>query len=105
MMSFSVSERTREIGIRSALGAQRSQIVLTFLRRSLLQIGAGVVLGMPLAGMFFHAFEIGIGEAWRSYAVAFGTGAAVMVLIGLLSCLSPARRILKIQPAEALRAE
>ena len=48
IMSFSVSERTREIGIRTALGTPRRSLVITVLRRSLAQIGAGALLGMPM---------------------------------------------------------
>lgn len=107
MMSFSVSERTREIGIRTALGAGRGSVVVTILRRSLLQIGVGALVGVPLAGRLFFAVQedggrTSAGSAFL-WALAFGVG--VVTLVGLFSCLAPARRVLSIQPSEALRAE
>jgi predicted permease len=108
IISFAVSERTREIGIRTALGASTGSIVLTILRRSLLQIGIGALLGMPVAGRVFFELreDAGLGEAMLPAlfaALAIGTG--VVLVIGLLSCVVPARRALRIRPAEALRAE
>jgi putative ABC transport system permease protein len=103
IMSFAVSERTREIGIMIALGAKRGSIVLKVARRSLVQIGLGALLGMPLAGWLFQVAEMGDGATDVSVGVAFGTAVAVVGLIGLLSCLSPMRRALRIEPTEALR--
>lgn len=104
IMSFAVSERTREIGIMIALGAKRGSIVLKVARRSLIQIGLGALLGMPLAGWLFQVAEMGDGATDVSVGVAFGAAVAVVGLIALLSCLSPTRRALRIEPTEALRA-
>jgi ABC-type antimicrobial peptide transport system permease subunit len=108
-MSFAVSERTREIGIRTALGARRSSIALAVGRRSLVQVGAGARLGMPLAGWLFQLLDTRLGDTGASVGVAFGvafaTGIGLVALIGTLSFLSPMRRALRIQPTEALRAE
>ena len=57
IMAFSVSERTREIGIRSALGAGRHALLRTILRRALVQLGAGALLGVPLAAWFLLQFQ------------------------------------------------
>lgn len=107
MMSFSVTERTREIGIRTALGASRGSVLATLLRRSLLEIGSGAVIGIPLAGFFLFAFEQGSGGTSAGSALLWALlfGAGVVILVGFLSCLAPARRALSIQPSEALRAE
>jgi hypothetical protein len=109
IMSFAVSERTREIGIRTALGARRSSIELAVGRRSLVQVGAGALLGMPLAGWLFQLLDTRRGDTGASVGVAFGvafaTGIGLVALIGTLSFLSQMRRALRIQPTEALRAE
>ena len=108
MMSFSVSERTREIGIRTALGAPRGVLVATILRRTLVQLGLGAVLGMPLAGRFFSAVGGTPGDGgspWLSFLTAFGLAVAIVGFIGLVSCLVPTRRVLGVEASEALRAE
>lgn len=108
MLSLSVSERTREIGIRAALGATRRALIITILKRSLVQIVLGAVIGLPVAARF--VFELtgtpgGVGSAAQSMAVALGLSTGIVVLVGLTSCLVPTRRILAIQASEAMHAE
>ncbi|MCA9737531.1 MAG: ABC transporter permease [Gemmatimonadota bacterium] len=108
MMSFSVSERTREIGVRAALGATRPRLVYTVLRRSLLQIGIGALLGLPLAARVFY--ELGLASGSRhatvgAVALALGLAVGAVAVVGASSCYVPMRRVLAIQPNEALRAE
>lgn len=108
MQSFSVSERTREIGIRTALGASQGVLVATILRRTLLQLGLGALLGMPLAARLF--LELGetpgrSGSPFLAFLMALGLAVAIVVFIGLVSCLVPTRRVLKVEASEALRAE
>lgn len=108
MMSFSVSERTREIGIRSALGAPRSALVLTIVRRSLIQIGVGAALGLPLAAWIFFSLgrDSGRGPSGVSaIALAAGLAIGVVSLVGVAACLAPTRRVLGIAASDALRAE
>jgi putative ABC transport system permease protein len=108
MLSLSVSERTREIGIRAALGAPRRALLFTILRRSLIQVGVGALIGLPLAARF--TFELtstpaGGASALQAVFAALGLSAAIVVLVGLVSCLVPTRRILAIQASEAMRAD
>ncbi|HET6681998.1 MAG TPA: ABC transporter permease [Gemmatimonadaceae bacterium] len=108
MLSLSVSERTREIGIRAALGASRPSLLATILKRSLLQIGLGAAIGLPIAARF--VFELtgtpdGGGSVLRSMALALGLSAGIVALVGLSSCLVPTRRVLAIEATEAIRAE
>jgi hypothetical protein len=108
MLSLSVSERTREIGIRAALGAPRRTLLVTILKRSLVQIALGAVIGLPVAAR--SVFELtgtqgGAGSVMQSMAVAFGLSMAVVLLVGLGSCLVPTRRILAIQAREAMHAD
>jgi putative ABC transport system permease protein len=108
MLSLSVSERTREIGIRAALGASRLGLLATILKRSLVQIGLGAVIGLPIAARF--VFELtgtpdGGGSVSRSMAVALGLATGIVLLVGLSSCLVPTRRILAIEASEAMHAD
>jgi hypothetical protein len=108
MLSLSVSERTREIGIRAALGASRRALLMTILKRSLVQIGLGAAIGLPIAVRF--VFELtGTPDSGdsvaQSMAVALGLATGIVLAVGLGSCLVPTRRILSIQASEAMRAD
>jgi putative ABC transport system permease protein len=97
MMSFSVEQRIREIGIRTALGADPRRIVCAIFSRAALQIGAGVGLGAVLISLSLAGEPDGLSLV--------GGVAAAVVLVGLLACALPARRALRVQPTQALRAE
>jgi putative ABC transport system permease protein len=97
LMSFTVARRTREIGIRAALGANQGRIVAGIFSRAFLQIGAGVVVGSVLAGI------MGLGSV-REVMLLLAAD-AIMLLVGLAACAVPVRRALTIHPTEALRAE
>ena len=108
MLSLSVSERTREIGIRAALGASRRGLLLTILKRSLVQIGLGAAIGLPIAAR--SVFELtgtpdGGGSVVQSMVVALGLSTGIVLLVGLSSCLVPTRRILAIEAREAMHAD
>lgn len=103
--SFTVSRRTREIGIRVALGGRAHHVVLSILRRPLAQVTLGITLAMAV----FLALRIGLSDpgkqlSAREIAILLGY-AAVMVGVCLLACMIPARRALSVEPTEALRAE
>lgn len=100
VMSFAVSRRTREIGIRVALGSQPWRVVLTILRRPLIQVATGIVFGGILAFEISSANGITLG-------LGFGVAGYALIMLGvcLLACLVPARRVLKVDPIAALRAE
>lgn len=107
MLSLSVSERTREIGIRTALGAQRLAVVLTILRRSLMQIGIGAIIGLPVAARVVH-LTIGstAGQSpVMSVLVAVGLALSLVLIVGLISCTIPTRRVLAVQASEAMRSD
>jgi ABC-type antimicrobial peptide transport system permease subunit len=108
MLSLSVSERTREIGIRAALGASRRALLGTILRRSLVQIGLGAAIGLPVAARV--VFELtgtpgGGGSVVQAMAMALGLSTGIVLLVGLCSCLVPTRRIFAIEASEAMHAE
>jgi predicted permease len=97
LMSFTVARRTREIGIRAALGASQGHIVRGIFSRALLQISAGVLAGSALAAL------LGVGSARQMLLLLGADG--LMLLVGLTACAVPLRRALRIDPTEALRAE
>jgi ABC-type antimicrobial peptide transport system permease subunit len=109
MLSLTVSERTREIGIRAALGASQRSLLVTIMKRSLVQMGLGAVIGLPLAARFVYELtnEAGAagGSVLQSAALALGMSATIVALVGVTSCLVPTRRILAIQAREAMHAD
>jgi len=103
LMSFTVARRRREIGIRSALGAHPRRLLWSIFSLALGQLTVGVVVGLAAAALLDGATggELLGGES----AVLLPTVAALMMAAGLLAGVGPARRGLRIQPTEALRAE
>jgi predicted permease len=97
LMAFTVARRTREIGIRVALGANRGRIVRGIFWRAFAQVGGGIAVGTALSAL------IGI-DTPRHLLLVLGAD-ALMLTAGLIACAVPVRRALAIQPTEALRAE
>ena len=97
LMSFTVSRRTREIGIRAALGARPGRIVAGIFSRAFLQIGAGVLAGSAVAAL------IGLGST-RQLLLLLAAD-VIMLAVGLTASVVPLRRALRIDPTTALRAE
>jgi putative ABC transport system permease protein len=104
LMSVSVARRTREIGLRSALGASPSRMVIHIFRHALLIVGGGV--GAGVAGiLLFAVFYVTQVEPIKLSAVvkAVVLTSSLMFVVGLLACVEPIRRALRIQPADALK--
>lgn len=95
VLSFTASQRTREVGIRIALGGRRRHVIAALFRRPLMQIGLGILIGLVIAD------RLSEGDMVRVIAV-YGCG---VIAIAALATLGPVRRALRIQPVEALRAE
>ncbi len=102
IMSFSVAERTTEIGIRSALGASRRDVAVSVARRAMAQIGVGVLLGLPVAALFLVD---GDGSRYLGAGKTLVVGIVVMSVVGLAACTGPTLRALRIQPREALNGD
>ena len=100
VMSFAVSRRTREIGIRVALGSPRSRVVVTILRRPLMQLTVGAVFGALLTVAVSQLMELPVGFSLGLMAVG-----PIIFGVCLLACIVPARRALRVDPISALRAE
>jgi ABC-type antimicrobial peptide transport system permease subunit len=112
VMSFTVSRRTREIGIRVALGANARRVVVSIFRRPLTQVGVGVVAGGALAGAFLVFMASCQDGVCDDATVVTPARAALLVLysaivlgVCLLACVVPTRRALAVEPVDALRAE
>jgi predicted permease len=103
LMSFTVTRRRREIGIRAALGANPRRILRTVFSRAARQLAAGGALGLAIAtGIDF----VTRGELTGGKGIVVLPGvAALMLVVGLLAVMGPSRRGLRIEPMEALREE
>ncbi len=106
LMSVTVSRRTREIGLRAALGASARQVLTGILSRSALLMAGGSITGGALV---LWAVALGQGPSGRPaddvplFAGYLALTSIVMLAAGLLASLAPARRALRINPSEALR--
>jgi predicted permease len=105
VLAYYVSQRTREIGVRAALGATRSQLAGMVVRQSMLPIGAGVILGVAGAvasGRFLQQFLF---EVKPGDPQVIATIVVLLIGVGLLASWLPARRAAAIDPLVALRDE
>jgi putative ABC transport system permease protein len=105
VMSFSVSRRTREVGVRMALGARSGDVIRLIFRQALTQIGIGLVLGLALAAAVSGLMATALFEVHPRDPAIFGTIVLVLTLTGAAAALLPARRAARVAPQVALRAE
>jgi predicted permease len=105
VIAYSVTQRTREIGIRVALGASKSEILRWVLKQGLILSIAGIVVGLVSALLltrWLRSLLFGIGPM---DVVTYGILAAVLMVVALIACYVPARRATKVDPLVALRYE
>ena len=105
VMAYTVTQRTQEIGIRMAIGARRSDVLWLFLRRAILQIALGLLLGLPaalgLAGLArFRLVEIEPSDPVTMIAIT-----CVLVTVAITACALPVRKATQVNPVVALRAD
>ncbi len=105
VMSFAVTQRTREMGVRSALGAKRLQLIALVMRRSVVQLAIGVGLGLVLAIFAAGALRPVLYRVDPRDTTVFAGVVAMLVVVSLLASLLPARRVAKIDPVKALATE
>ena len=103
--AYSVARRTREIGIRMALGAQRGAVLWMILREGLVMVAAGLALGLLLALATGKVVSSILFQISSTDPVAFTLAPAVLLVAALLATWLPARRATKISPITALRTE
>jgi putative ABC transport system permease protein len=100
LMSVSVSRRTREIGLRTALGATHSRLLAGIFSRALVLVGSGIVAGNAVIILIVAlSDEIDLGQMWTGLL----STSALMLAVGMVACVEPARRALRIDPTDALK--
>ena len=102
LMSFTVTLRRREIGIRTALGARPGRLLASIFARALWQIGAGVVAGVTAALVLHRWLNIEVEGGWHIPGI-LPAAALFIMIVGLLSAAGPARRAIRVDPTEAMR--
>jgi predicted permease len=105
VISYTVSQRTNEIGIRMALGAQRADVLRLVLRHGLLLAGFGVGLGLVGALALARVMRTFLGEVSPTDPLTFLAVPLLVAVVTLLAGLLPARRATRVHPMEALRYE
>jgi putative ABC transport system permease protein len=105
VMSFAVSRRTREMGIRMALGARGRQLIGLTMRKGVTQLALGLAIGLGLAVVAVSPLQWILYDVSARDPFVFGSVFAVLALVGLMASFIPARRATKVDPVIALGAE
>jgi ABC-type antimicrobial peptide transport system permease subunit len=105
VIAYSVSQRTRDIGIRMALGAQQKTLTDMFVRHGLALTGIGVACGLAVAIVVMHLMSSLLFKVSPVDPVAYGAASIGLVAIAFLASYLPSRRVSTVDPVEALRAE
>ncbi len=105
VMSFAVTQRTREMGVRSALGAKGSQLVALVMRKTVWQLGLGLFLGVGLARLASGALQPVLYHVDPRDGAVFALVALTLAIASLVATFLPARRVTRIDPVLALTVE
>lgn len=105
LLSYVVAARTREIGVRMALGATRSRVLAMVMGRTAVLAGAGLGLGLAAAYAASRSFQALLAGVSPANAATYATAAGVALTVSLAASVLPARRAARIDPQDAMRAE
>ena len=105
VMSFAVTQRTREMGVRSALGAQGAALVFLVMRKSVIQLAIGLFLGLGMALLASGALQPVLYHVNPRDAAVFAAVIATLAVVSVIASYLPARRVTRIDPVLALANE
>ena len=105
VISYGVIQRTHELGIRMAIGAQRSDVLKLVVRQAMILALAGVAIGLLASWALTRLIKSLLFNVSVTDPLTFAVIGVLMILIALLACLIPARRATKVDPLVALRYE
>src|SRR6185503_16258345 len=105
VMSYTVSGRTREIGLRMALGAQRGDVLRLILNEALLLLAVGIIIGVPISLASSRVLQQFLFEVKSTDPLSMTTVVLTLAIVAALAGFVPARRAAKVDPMVALRYE
>jgi predicted permease len=105
VMSFSVSRRSHEMGVRMAMGARGRQLVRLVLRRGVIQLATGLAIGLVIAGLATGPLQAVLYDVQARDPLVFGVVVATLALVGIAASLVPAWRVTRVDPVTALNVE
>ena len=105
VMAYSVTQRTTEIGVRMALGAESRQVSWLILKRGLWQMGLGLTLGLGGAFGLSRVLRTLLVQVTPTDPVTFAAITTTLTTVAIAACVIPARRATRVDPLIALRAE
>jgi ABC-type antimicrobial peptide transport system permease subunit len=103
--AYSVTQRTSEIGVRMALGAQSTQVMWLVMKRALVQLAIGLPIGVAGAFGVGRLLQTLLAQTSARDPLTIGSIAALMVMVSLAACAWPASRATRLDPLKALRYE
>ena len=105
VLSFAISRRTREMGIRLALGAAKRDVFLLVVRDGMLLVVAGILIGLGAGLLGARSLASFLYNVPPSDVVTFSVTTAVLLIVAFAACTIPARRAMRVPPNAALRCE